>query len=163
MATPAVHLSIPPADKGQPSLPDLSVVAVGYDHKLLFKAMAHGVQKYPCDPATGAFGKSIPEAILVTDAGAVIHHFEGPTWQAADGSFVKGTVDKSAPAPDPDAIPWVKLNAVPGGTPGGMMSKVSVIQRVYTKLGKAPAKSCHGGPAQTPVFYVAEYYFWGLK
>lgn len=79
---------IQPAQSGQPSLPDLTVLAVPADQVLLFKARGRGVQIYSCDPATHAFGAARPQAILVTDDGDIIHHFKGPTWQAADGSLV---------------------------------------------------------------------------
>ena len=91
--------SIQPTPSGQPSLPDLTVLAVAANQVLLFKARGRGVQIYPCDPATHAFGPARPQAILVTDDGDIIHHFKGPTWQAEDGSLVVGTVVHKVPAP----------------------------------------------------------------
>jgi Protein of unknown function (DUF3455) len=147
---------------GQPSLPDLTVLAVPADQVLLFKARGRGVQIYPCDPTTHAFGPARPEAVLVTDGGSIIHHFKGPTWQAADGSLVVGTVVHKVSAPADDAIPWLLLTASPGGTAGGKLSNVSFIQRVYTKRGNAPSSGCDANEAdsETPVFYEAEYYFY---
>jgi hypothetical protein len=84
MATPSVQ----PAQVPQPSLPDLTVLAVPADHVLLFKARGRGVQIYPCAPSTHAFGPAHPRAILVTNDGDIIHHFKGPSWQAEDGSIV---------------------------------------------------------------------------
>ena len=92
-------------------------------------------------------------------------HFGGPTWQATDGSAVKGSVvaraDSPAPAP---TIPWLLLSttAVPG-SPAGLLTGTTSIQRVETKGGTAPpAASCK---AQTlgkvhEVPYNADYYFY---
>jgi Protein of unknown function (DUF3455) len=154
--------TIQPVQTG-PSLPNLSVLAVPAGQVLLFKARGRGVQIYPCDPATHTFGPATPQAILLTDDGDIIHHFKGPTWQAADGSLVVGTVLQKAAAPADDAIPWLLLSAAPGGTAGGMLSKVSFIQRAYTEYGNPPSGGCDADDAGTgtPVFYEAEYYFYG--
>ncbi len=158
-----------PTPTHQPSLPDLTILAVPADQILLFRARARGVQIYPCDPKTHSFGPSRPEAILVTDQGDIIHHDKGPTdkgpkWTAADGSHVIGTVLQKVAAPDPDAVPWLLLSTTPGGTPKGMLSSVSFIQRVYTKAGNPPSGACGSdGRSETPVIYEAEYYFYGRK
>lgn len=154
--------TIRPMTTGQPSLPDLTVLSVPADQVFLFRARGRGVQIYPCDPVTHTFGPARPEAILVTDDGELIHHFKGPTWQAADGSLVVGAVVMKVPAPADDAIPWLLLTATPGGTPDGKLSNVSYIQRVYTQHGNAPSKGCDPADAgtETPVFYEAEYYFY---
>ena len=153
-----------PTPAGQPSLPDLTVLAVPTNHVLLFKAWGRGVQIYPCDPATHKFGPAHPEAILVTYRGDIIHHSKGPTWTAADGSFVVGAVVRKVAAPADNAIPWLLLTATPGGTVG-MLSNVSFIQRVYTEDGNAPSHGCDADDVdkETPVFYEAEYYFYGAK
>jgi hypothetical protein len=150
-----------PATSDQPSLPDLTVLAVPAGQVFLFSARGRGVQIYTCDSETSTFGPPRPEALLVTDDGDLIHHFKGPTWQAADGSLVVGTVIKKVPAPADDAIPWLLLSATPGGTPHGMLSKVSFIQRVYTKHGTAPSDcDIDDMDVEIPVFYEAEYYFY---
>lgn len=160
MATPSVQ----PDQLAQPSLPDLTVLAVPAGHVLLFKARGRGVQIYPRDPSTHAFGPAHPRAILVTNDGDIIHHFKGPSWQAADGSTVVGTVVHKVPAPADDAIPWLLLSAAPppDGSPVGLLSKVDYIQRVYTEYGNPPSSGCGGDDAgsATPVFYEAEYYFY---
>jgi hypothetical protein len=160
MATPSVQ----PAQLAQPSLPDLSVLAVPADHVLLLKARGRGVQIYPCDPSTHTFGPAHPRAILVTNNGDVIHHFKGPSWQAADGNIVVGTVVHKVSAPAEDAIPWLLLSAAPppDGSPVGLLSDVDYIQRVYTHYGNPPSGGCEGHDAgsETPVFYEAEYYFY---
>jgi hypothetical protein len=160
MATPSVR----PNTTAQPSTPDYSVLMVPSDQVLLFKARAQGFQIYPCDPQTKTFGAAHPEAILTTDKGHLIHHFTGPTWQAADGSLVVGTVLQKVPSPDPDAIPWLLLSTKPGGAPDGMLSAVTFIQRLYTKHGNPPSGPCGAdGSSETPVLYEAEYYFYALR
>jgi len=161
MATPSMQ----PGTTGQPSLPNLTVLAPPAGQVLLFSARAKGVQIYPCDPTTHKFGAAHPDAILVTHKGAIIHHTKGPTWTAADGSFVTGTVVQKVAAPAENAIPWLLLSTTPGGTPNGMLSNVSYIQRVYTEHGNAPAHGCDADDAgkETPVFYEAEYYFYAPK
>ena len=163
MATPNVQS----ARVTQPSLPDLTVLAVPSDEVLLFKARGRGVQIYPCDLSTHTFGPARPQAILVTDDGDIIHHFKGPSWQAADGSIVVGTVVYKVPAPADDAIPWLLLSAAPpaNGSPVGLLSNVDYIQRVYTLYGNPPSGGCDEDDAdsETPVFYEAEYYFYARK
>jgi hypothetical protein len=92
MATPSMQ----PGMTDQPSLPNLTILAVPAGQVLLFEARAKGVQIYPCDATTHRFGSPHPEAILVTHKGEIIHHTKGPTWTAADGSFVTGTKLQSA-------------------------------------------------------------------
>ena len=160
MATPSVQ----PAQLAQPLLPDLSVLAVPAGHVLLFKARGKGVQIYPCDLATHAFGPAHPRAILVSNEGNIIKHFKGPSWQAADKSIVVGTVIHKISAPAADAIPWLLLSAAPPpeGSPFGLLSSVDYIQRVYTQYGNPPSGGCDEDDpgSETPVFYEAEYYFY---
>jgi len=163
MATPSMQ----PTPTVDPALYDLTVVAVPDGNVLLFKARAKGVQIYPCDPTTHKFGKAHPDAILVTHEGHIIKHTAGPMWTAADGSSVKGTVVVAVPAPAENAIPWLLLSTgqVPG-TPDGMLSNVTYIQRVYTERGTAPAHGCDADDdagKETPVFYEAEYYFYAAE
>jgi hypothetical protein len=160
MTTPSVQ----PDRPARPSMPDLTVLAVPAGHVLLFKARGRGVQIYPCDPSTHAFGPAHPRAILVTNEGDIIKHFRGPSWQAADRSIVVGTVVHKVSAPAADAIPWLLLSAAPppDGSPVGLLSSVEYIQRVYTEYGNPPFSGCDGDDAgsETPVFYEAEYYFY---
>lgn len=160
MATPSVQ----PDQLAPPSLPDLTVLAVPAGHVLRFKARGRGVQIYPCDPSTHTFGPAHPRAIPVTNDGDIIHHFKGPSWQAADGSIVVGTVVHKVLAPADDAIPWLLLSAAPppDGSPVGLLSNVDYIQRVYTEYGNPPSSGCDRDDvgSETPVFYEAEYYFY---
>jgi hypothetical protein len=120
-----------PTPTSQPSTPDSSVLMVPSNQVLLFKARGEGLQIYPFDPQTKTFDAAHPEPLLVTDKGDLIHPFKGPSWQAADGSLVVGTVVHKVPAPDPNAIPWLLLSTTPGGTPNGVLSKVTFIQPNY--------------------------------
>lgn len=157
--------STQPGMTDQPSLPNLTILTVPAGQILLFEARAKGVQIYPCDATTHKFGSPHPEAILVTHKGEIIHHTKGPTWTAADGSFVTGTKLQSVAAPAEDAIPWLLLSTTPGRTPKGMLSNVSYIQRVYTKHGNPPEHGCGADDAgkEKPVFYEAEYFFYAPK
>src|SRR5207237_289572 len=80
---------------------------------LLLQAYGKGVQIYVC-PVSAAT-KPTPHAILLKDDGdegeLVAIHFAGPTWQATDGSKVVGQVVEHAPAPDPDGVDWLLLEA----------------------------------------------------
>jgi hypothetical protein len=157
--------SMPPEMTGQPSLPDLTILAVPANQVLLFRARAKGVQIYPCEATTHKFGNPHPDAILVTPKGEIIRHTEGPTWTAADGSSVTGTKLKSAAAPAEDTIPWLLLSTTPGGKPKGMLSNVRYIQRVYTEHGNPPEHGCDADDAgkEKPVFYEAEYFFYAPR
>ncbi len=133
-------------------------------HVLLLRAHGKGVQIYTC-PVTPD-SKATPHAILLKgdrDEGDLVAiHFKGPSWQALDGSTVVGTVKKRAPAPDPDGVDWLLLEATPQGA-SGLFSRVTHIQRLYTDGGKPPAE-CNQSQNQTEVLveYSAQYFFYGL-
>ena len=123
---------------------------------------ARGVQIYECRDRKGAEGTEwafvAPEADLLDTRGRVIgKHGAGPFWQAEDGSRVTATVKARADAPVAGAIPWLLLEATDSGTPG-MFAGVSLIQRVETQGGVAPAGACTRGD-QARVTYTAEYRF----
>ncbi len=130
------------------------------DEHLAFQAHASGDQIYTC--RGGAWIFKAPEAKLFDAAGKEIgKHFAGPTWESVDGSQVKGKLVASAPAPDPDAIPWLLLSAA-GHQGSGVMASVTTIQRLHTKAGKAPSAVCaaaqEGAEARSP--YQADYLFY---
>ena len=103
-----------------------------------------------------------PEADLSDGSGSPIgRHYAGPTWDAADGSSVVGTLKAKDDGPDPTAVPWLLL-AAKSNSGEGVFSNVQYIQRLYTSGGKAPAEGCdlaHAG-AETSVPYKASYYFY---
>src|ERR1700761_8447836 len=57
-----------------------------------FKTQPNSVQVYTCKPTSQGFAWSgpDPDAILMNSAKTIIvHHYKGPTWEAADGSIVR--------------------------------------------------------------------------
>jgi len=131
--------------------------------KLLFKLQGKGNQIYVCQNAVWVF--KAPAARLFDDKGQLAgKHFAGPTWEANDGSQVKGKVSATVASPDKQSVPWLLVTAVSHqGT--GIMAAVETIQRLETQGGKAPAASCDPvmEKKETPVPYEANYYFYGLR
>lgn len=130
-------------------------------------AQASGVQIYQCsasktDPTRWEWAFKAPEAQLTDTAGRSIgKHYAGPTWEANDGSKAVGEVKASDAGPDPNAIPWLLLNAK--STSGdGIFAKTQSVQRLNTVGGKAPAEGCTRAQAgkEARVPYRAMYYFY---
>lgn len=130
------------------------------DQKLMATLTGVGVQIYVCAATSSGYAWTFtaPQAKLY-DASSTLRgtHFAGPTWQALDGSSVKGAKVASAAAPIPGAIPWLLLTAVAQGGSG-----VTSIQRLSTIGGVAPATGCDASAigATTQVPYTAQYYFY---
>jgi hypothetical protein len=131
---------------------------------------ASGVQIYTCmrsaaDPARYEWQFKAPEATLFDAQGhRRARHYDGPTWEAEDGSKVVGAVQARDAGPDANAIPWLLLSAA--STSGrGLLSGTLSIQRITTAGGRAPAAGC--GPEQQGevlrVPYTAEYAFYKLR
>lgn len=137
--------------------------------KRMMTLSAAGVQVYQCRAKPGAPGDYewsfvAPDAQL-TDANGkpAGKHYEGPHWEAPDGSRVVGTVKARADAPAYGAIPWLLLSTTSDG-PEGAFSKVTSIQRVNTTGGVAPAgcaKEDEGYRERVP--YTADYVFYGAR
>jgi len=136
------------------------------DQEVFLEALATGSQVYECTPKqAGGYEWTFraPEAkltsrLLGSDLGK---HYGGPTWEAPDGSRVLGEVKERAPAADPNAIPWLLLNAK--STFGkGVMTQTKSIQRVATKGGITPTESCSATNVNqfVRVPYTATYYFY---
>jgi hypothetical protein len=123
------------------------------------QARAAGDQIYTCDGSSWVFTR--PDAKLFAESGKQIgSHFAGPTWEWSDGSRVTGKPVANA-TPDADSIPWLLLTAT-DHQGDGAMSRVSSIQRLWTKGGKAPTGGCdaaHKG-AETRARYAAAYFFY---
>jgi Protein of unknown function (DUF3455) len=153
------------AGPSAPSVPDR--IAVPEGNKLFLVGHAVGVQIYKCNATAGGYtwGFVAPRADLFDDNGKLITtHFGGPTWQAKDGSYVVGQVERRVTV-DPMAIPWLRLvvasRAV--GTDGDRLFATTYIQRIATTGGLPPAASaCTAETAGTvaEVRYTADYYFW---
>jgi hypothetical protein len=150
------------AAPGGDRAPDLSAypkLQVPAGHKVAFRAYAEGVQIYRWDGTSWVFQR--PEAMLYDFGGEgeiVGTHYVGPTWESNSGSYVVGTVLEKATV-DPNAIPWLKLQATTSSGPG-VFNGVTFIQRVNTTGGTAPASpgTCAGEEAS--VYYTADYYFY---
>jgi hypothetical protein len=91
-------------------------------------------------------------------------HFAGPSWEANDGSRVTGKAVANSPSPDANSIPWL-LVTILSHDGSGVLSRVTTIQRLNTKGGKAPESGCdasHVGQ-EVRVSYSADYRFYASK
>ena len=146
------------------------MLAVPADQALAFLWTAKGVQIYACERSSADSPRyewhfKAPEATLFDVRGRRrARHYDGPTWQADDGSTVVGVVQARDVGPDPEAIPWLLLSVASNAGQGVLQGTLSV-QRVHTAGGKAPASGC--GPEQQGqelrVPYTAEYAFYTLR
>jgi Protein of unknown function (DUF3455) len=134
---------------------------------LVVRVHAKGVQIYSCQAANDAFSWTLkaPDAQLTDKDGKSFgKHFAGPSWEANDGSRVVGKAVANVPSPDADSIPWL-LVTVTSHSGEGMLARISSIQRLATKGGKAPASGCDkdhvGQEARVP--YTADYLFFAPK
>lgn len=142
-------------------------LAVPEGHSVVSRYEADGVQVYECT-AAGAWVLHAPAARLSDrDTRDVGKHYggvdaglpPGPYWESfRDRSRVHGGEAIRAAAPDPTAIPWLRLTAL--DTSGsGVFSAVTYIHRVDTTGGAAPAGPCDAGAVRA-VPYTADYYFY---
>ena len=149
----------PGNDNRAPDLGDCQDLQVPAGNKVAFHAYAEGVQIYRWNGTSWVF--VAPEAVLYADAegdDVVGIHYAGPTWESNSGSKVVGTVLERC-TPDPDAIPWLLLEAVSNEGPG-IFHRVTYIQRVNTVGGNAPADPGDVLGEVVRVPYTAEYYFY---
>jgi hypothetical protein len=135
--------------------------------QLLLQVHAKGDQVYTCKSDAGQFAWTLkaPDARLFDKEGKLFgKHFAGPSWEANDGSRVTGKAVANSPSPDGDSIPWLLVTVV-SHDGSGVLSRVTSIQRVNTKGGKAPATGCdasHVG-SEIRVAYSADYRFFAPK
>ena len=139
------------------------------NEQLVLLAHGKGDQIYVCKAnVNGAlFGYTLlaPDAVLTDDTGKEVgHHFIGPTWQWNDESKITGKLVISARSPDPQAISWLLLSTV-DHTATGALGKVTSIQRINTKGGKAPASGCDAAHVnrESRIPYSADYVFFAPK
>jgi hypothetical protein len=131
-------------------------------HTPYMTAHAIGVQIYACaSTADGAKWQFVaPKAVLYGDRARFVGtHYAGPTWEATDGSQVKGARVDGVTV-DPKAIPWLLLKAAP--TAPGRFGATTYIQRLATRGGLEPAATtCHAGTVgkERWVPYTADYRF----
>jgi hypothetical protein len=147
------------ADRGpELPLPLCQSIQVGEGNKLAFHAYAMGVQVYKWNGTSWAFVG--PVANLYADPGfrgQVGTHYGGPTWESNGGAKVVGKrVDGTGCTPDSKAIPWLLLEV----TLSEGFNNPTLIQRVNTTGGVAPAApgTFVGEEARIP--YTAEYFFY---
>jgi hypothetical protein len=134
---------------------------------LAFTAFGDGVQIYRSVPdpksLTGFSWEFVaPRATLYTDETETEQlgiHYAGPTWEAEDGSTVKGSVLVRCPSPNPDSIPLLLLEAV-DHSGDGIMSDVTYIQRLDTVGGIAPSELPTEKGQEAEVSYTATYAFY---
>jgi hypothetical protein len=131
--------------------------------QLLVQVHAKGDQVYTCksDAAQFAWTLKAPDAQLFDKDGKLFgKHFAGPSWEANDGSRVTGKAVANSPSLDADSIPWLLVTVV-SHDGGGVLSRVTSIQRVNTKGGKAPATGCDASHVGKEIraAYSADYRF----
>jgi Protein of unknown function (DUF3455) len=128
---------------------------------------AKGDQIYSCkvDGAQPGWTLKAPEAQLFDKNGKTFgKHFAGPSWEASDGSRVVGKASANVASPDADSIPWLLVKVV-SNAGDGVLTRVTSIQRINTKGGKAPASGCDAAHAgqEVRVAYSADYLFFAPK
>ncbi len=137
------------------------------NEKLLLQVHAKGDQVYSCKADGAQFGWTLkaPDAQLIDKEGKPFgKHFAGPSWEANDGSRVTGKAVANAPSPDAGSIPWLLVTVVTRSGEG-VLARVTSIQRINTKGGKAPASGCDAAQAgqEHRAPYSADYVFFVPK
>src|ERR1700692_1378808 len=133
------------------------------DEQFDVRVHAKGDQIYSCkvDGAQTGWTLKAPEAQLFDkDGKAFGKHFAGPSWEASDGTRVVGKAAANVASPGADSIPWLLVKVV-SHAGDGVLARVTSIQRINTKGGKAPASGCDAGHAgqEVRVPYSADYVF----
>jgi len=122
-------------------VPDNLMVPPG--NAVLMTLVGDGVQIYKCaenSDKAGTFQWTFvePHANLLNRSNERMGiHYAGPSWEANDGSAVRGEVVERADSPD-GAIPWLLLKAA-AVSGNGLFSHVTYVQRLDTFAGAAPA------------------------
>ena len=149
----------PGNDNRAPELGDCEELTVPAGNKVSRKFYAEGVQIYRWNGTSWTF--VAPDANLYASSknkGVVGTHYGGPTWESNSGSKVVATVLERC-TPNPDAIPWLLLEAVSNEGPG-TFDDVTFIQRVHTVGGLAPAQPGNFPGEEMEVPYTAQYFFY---
>jgi hypothetical protein len=157
----AAAAALPSAAAAAVPAPDVpGAIAVTGDEKPFLAAHAEGVQIYAC--RSGAWALVAPRATLYGANDQVIaSHFGGPTWQARDGSSVKGSRVDGVTVPG--AIQWLLLSRASSsaGFDGARLAGTTHIQRINTVGGLPPAADeCVTEGEQVEEPYEADYVFW---
>jgi hypothetical protein len=162
-------LLVPASAYASPSAPPTvpGTIAVPAGSALLFSRHAKGVQIYECKNGQWAF--HAPRALLFDPEShqpTGIHYggidrdrTPGPWWESTeDGSRIRGGNAVSAPSPNADSIPLLRVEVMEREG-AGVFSPVTHIQRLNTEGGVGPSGVCQTG-AQRQVPYTADYYFY---
>ncbi|WP_394842059.1 DUF3455 domain-containing protein [Pendulispora brunnea] len=158
-------LSCRPSAEKAPTVPP--AIAVPDGAVVSLKVHAVGVQRYMCKTppegnASFAWTLVAPEADLFDAAGKRIgKHYAGPTWEDLAGTKVVAEVKAKTDSPDPNAIPWLLLQAKSHeGT--GSLGHAKFIHRIATSGGKAPEGGCDEASVgfEKRIPYNADYYFY---
>ncbi len=147
--------------------PPPAPIAVPPGHRLLCELHASGVQVYKAVAGKGGrpeWALDGPLATLTDDKGFAAYHYDGPSWEAADGSKVvrdRAEPVKSAPAPDAARdIPWLLVKVQPAvGDPAGRLTPAVYVQRLDTAGGRAPDAPPPRLGTRVGVPYTATYRF----
>ncbi len=145
----------------------LALIATTAAHAAIIERQAQGVQIYHCTQTAGLYAWTLkaPEANFPDANGKLpIHHYAGPTWQAADGSTIQGKPVASGKDPASHAIPWLIIQ-VTTHTGAGLLADTLYVVRSHTAGGIPPATGCDTAhpTAETRIPYTATYTFFGPK
>jgi hypothetical protein len=92
-------------------------------------------------------------------------HYEGPSWEAMDGSKVtrdkERAVQAAAASNAQEDIPWLLIKVNAEGDKQGIFNQVVYIQRINTKGGKAPIEAPLLTGTKVGAAYMATYYYYG--
>ena len=154
-------LADPGQDNRAPEVP--SAIAVSDENKVSFQGYAEGVQIYVStpslvNPTQFVWTFKAPEAVLFDNDGNVVAiHYAGPTWESNSGSKVVAA-RVSGVTVDATAIPWLLLRATSTEGPG-ILAQTTLVQRVNTVGGLAPAAPPTQAGLEVRVPYTADYFF----
>ena len=130
--------------------------------KVIATFHAEGAQIYECkagSDGTLTWTFREPIATLLLNGKTSGRHFAGPTWMLSDGSAITGKTVASIPGTTANDVPWLKLN-VASHRGNGLLSKVTVVQRLNTQGGMLTGACDHNGSFRS-VAYSADYSFIG--
>jgi Protein of unknown function (DUF3455) len=152
----------------QTPVPKASELYDAPGHAILFRlrTLPTSVQIYTCKATAGAFAWTgpDPDAIVANSDNTLtlLHHYKGPTWEATDGSIVRGSNAKHFLSPKEKSVDWLELTAV-GGTQ--KFASVDLIHRIDTSGGVPPSQPCDAAHdlEQVRVPYSATYLFYAAK
>ncbi len=140
-------------------------IAVAAGHKDVLTVKAKGVQIYKS--VADKDGKLVwvldgPLAELTDAKGTRVGcHFEGPSWETADGSrLVRDEAEKPKSVSKRNSdIPWLLIRVKSDDAKPGALTKVVYVQRIETSGGKAPADAPKRAGTKIGVPYEAKYVF----